>query len=107
MLQQSGLSSDQVRDLLEERGYSRTAADPYLSVLEGVEEQVPGTATPVPLLEALTDTDLAASLAGDSLPSELVSALQRLDALRLAEEEEEGPPVFGREIFLRTRNNFV
>jgi protein involved in polysaccharide export with SLBB domain len=106
MLQQSGLSSDQVRDLLEEKGYSRTAADPYLSVLEGIEKQVPGTATPVPLLEALTESDLASSLAGDSLPSDLMMALQRLDTVQLAEEEELGPLVFGREIFLRTSSQF-
>jgi len=106
MLQQSGLSSDQVRDLLEQKGYSRSAADPYLSVLEGIDEQVPGTATPVPLLEALTESDLASSLAGDSLPADLMMALQRLDTVRLAEEEDLGPPVFGREIFLRTSSQF-
>ncbi len=106
MLQQSGLSSDQVRDLLAGRGYERSAADPYLAVLEGVTEQVPGSATPVPLLEALTGTDLTASLASDSLPSDLLLALQGLSVQQVVAEEEDGPPVFGRDIFLQTTTQF-
>jgi protein involved in polysaccharide export with SLBB domain len=106
MLQQSGLSSDQVRDLLAGRGYERSAADPYLAVLEGVTEQVPGSATPVPLLEALTGTDLTASLASDSLPTDLLLALQGLSVQQVVAEEEDGPPVFGRDIFLQTTTQF-
>lgn len=106
MLQQSGLSSDQVRDLLAGRGYERSAADPYLAVLEGVTEQLPGSATPVPLLEALTGTDLTASLASDSLPTDLLLALQGLSVQQVVAEEEDGPPVFGRDIFLQTTTQF-
>jgi protein involved in polysaccharide export with SLBB domain len=105
LLQQSGLTSDQVRDLLAGKGYERSAADPYLAVLEGVTEQIPGSATPVPLLEALTGTDLTTSLASDSLPTDLLLALQGLSAQQVAVEEE-GPPIFGRDIFRQATTQF-
>ncbi len=104
LLQQSGLTADQVRDLLVGRGYERSAADPYLAVLEGVSEQIPGSAMPVPLLEALTGTNLTASLASDSLPTDLLLALQGLSAQLV--EDEEGPPIFGRDIFRQTTTQF-
>lgn len=104
MLQQSGLSADQVRDLLAGRGYERSVADPYLAVLEGVTSELPGTATPVPLLEALTGTDLEASLVADSLPSDFLFALQSLRFQ--GSMEEEGPPIFGRDVFRQATTQF-
>lgn len=105
LLQQSGLTSDQVRDLVAGKGYERNAADPYLAVLEGLTDEIPGTATPVPLLEALTGTDIASSLAADSLPTDLLLALQAA-SLQDVEEEEAGPPIFGRDIFRQATTQF-
>ncbi len=106
LLQQSGLTTDQVRDLLAGRGYGRDAADPYLAVLEGLTDEIPGAATPVPLLEALTGTDIASTLAADSLPTDLLLALQGPSPFGFPVEEEPGPPIFGREIFRRATTQF-
>ena len=58
LLEQSGLSAPQVRDLLQSRGYPSTMADPYLAVLAGEAENVPTGTNPVPLVDALSGTDL-------------------------------------------------
>jgi protein involved in polysaccharide export with SLBB domain len=107
LLQQSGLSSDQVRELLVGRGYPSDAADPYLAVLEGLTDQVPGAATPVPLIEALTGTDIASRLVPpDTIPSDLLLGLQGLGPSGTMVDEEPGPPIFGRDIFRRATTQF-
>ncbi len=108
LLQQSGLTADQVRDLLESRGYERDAADPYLAVLEGRTDRVQDGTSPVPLVEALTGTDFISRLAAqDSLPTDLLLGLQGLAVpLDTIAEEEVGPPIFGREIFRRATTQF-
>lgn len=108
LLQQSGLTSTQVRDLLQSRGYPRTMADPYLAVLAGEAENVPTGTNPVPLVDALSGTDLLSRLAGgqEASPLDLLGGYPGLDLYGLGLEEEEGPPIFGREIFRRATTQF-
>ncbi len=109
LLQQSGLTPPQVRDLLESRGYSRTMADPYLAVLAGEAENVPTGTNPVPLVDALSGTDLLSRISGgqDSLPYDLLGGgYPGVGLYGLSFEEEEGPPIFGRDIFRRATTQF-
>lgn len=108
LLQQSGLTPTQVRDLLQSRGYSRTLADPYLAVLAGEAENVPTGTNPVPLVDALSGTDLLARLRGgqDTIPVDLFGGYPGLDLYGLGLAEEQGPPIFGREIFRRATTQF-
>lgn len=110
LLEQSGLTAPQVRDLLQSRGYPSTMADPYLAVLAGEAENVPTGTNPVPLVDALSGTDLLSRIgqgqvAGD--PGAYPGAYPGLDLYGLSLlDEEEGPPIFGREIFRRASTQF-
>ncbi len=96
LLQQSGLTADEVRDRLESRGFARDAADPYLAVLEGRTDQVPTGTSAVPLVDALSGTlDLASS-------DPLLRQLPARDTV-----PETGPPIFGREIFRQATTQFL
>lgn len=110
LLQQSGLTPPQVRELLQSRGYSSTMADPYLAVLAGEAENVPTGTNPVPLVDALSGTDLLSRLGqGQGQDDALLGALggyPGLDLYGFGFEEEEGPPIFGREIFRRATTQF-
>jgi protein involved in polysaccharide export with SLBB domain len=108
LLQQSGLTSTQVRDLLQDRGYPRTMADPYLAVLAGEAENVPTGTNPVPLVDALSGTDLLSRLGGGQVtdPLDLLGGYPGLDLYGLGFEEEEGPPIFGRALFRRATTQF-
>ena len=110
LLQQSGLTPPQVRDLLQSRGYPPTMADPYLAVLAGEAENVPTGTNPVPLVDALSGTDLLSRLGQGQVQNEALTGqlgwYSGLDPYGFAFEEEEGPPIFGREIFRRTTTQF-
>src|SRR5690606_1820993 len=88
-LRRSGLTPDQIRRELESRGYDPSVADSYLEVLEGRATRVSGNADPVPVLEVVTDP------APGSADSATVRTLL-----------EEGPPVFGRDLFRRASTEF-
>ncbi|MEE9208478.1 MAG: SLBB domain-containing protein [Gemmatimonadota bacterium] len=108
LLQQSGVTPDQLRQRLVREGFSRAAADPYLAVLEGRADRVPAGTNPLPLFQVLTGVDLASQIAA------------RQDSLQLADQfgpgvdptvdslppEPPGPMVFGREMFRRFTNQF-
>jgi len=109
LLEQSGLSAPQVRDLLQSRGYPSTMADPYLAVLAGEAENVPTGTNPVPLVDALSGTDLLSRIGqgqAGAAPGDL-GGYPGLDLFGMTLlEDEEGPPIFGREIFRRATTQF-
>src|SRR5690606_17429677 len=88
-LRRSGLTPDQIRRELESRGYDPSVADSYPEGLEGRAPRVSGNADPVPVLEVVTDP------APGSADSATVRTLL-----------EEGPPVFGRDLFRRASTEF-
>lgn len=105
LLRQSGLAPDEVRDLLQQQGFPRGAADPYLSVLEGSEERVPQGTDPLALLRVLAELGARDTLPG---PRPLPRRITRLrEARRDTAREPAGPPVFGREIFERATSQFL
>ena len=108
LLQQSGMSADQVRDRLAREGFSPDAADPYLAVLEGRSNDVPDGTNPLPLVQVLTGMDLSEALAADSVALGLREPPSRFDtrADSLEIPPDEGPPIFGREIFRRATSQF-
>jgi protein involved in polysaccharide export with SLBB domain len=108
LLQQSGMSADQVRDRLAREGFSSEAADPYLAVLEGRSNQVPDGTNPLPLVQVLTGMDLSEALAADSVTLGLKEPPSRFEtpADSVMPPPDEGPPIFGREVFRRATSQF-
>src|SRR5690606_5239205 len=88
-LRRSGLPPDQIRAELESRGYDPNVADSYLEVLEGRATTVRGGTDPVPVLEVVTDETSGAA-----------------DSAAIRTLVEDGPPVFGRELFRRASTEF-
>jgi protein involved in polysaccharide export with SLBB domain len=87
-LRSSGLSPDEIRAELMNRGYDPEIADSYLAVLEGRATRVSGGADPVPVLELVT---------GGTEGTDRSAAQSFL---------EEGLPVFGRDLFRRASTEF-
>jgi protein involved in polysaccharide export with SLBB domain len=124
MIQQSGLSPDQVRGRLQARGVEPSLADPYLEAIQGRREEPDeetDTMTRVQIMSALQGAGRGA--AGDTTPgqflgqqtpfgqqsplagSEVVKRIME-ERLLLQRERERGPPIFGRELFLRSTTQF-
>ncbi len=105
LLQQSGLSPDQVRAQLASRGLDPSTAEGYLAVLEGRVETVPGGTDPTAILEVLAGVPalrqgayLTATLGGDSLAPPVIPPL---DSALVT-----GPPIFGKQLFERATSQF-
>jgi polysaccharide biosynthesis/export protein len=96
-LRQSGLSPEEVRRRLEEQGAPRTAADPYLSVMDGRSARVPADTNPIPLLRVLAGRE--AEPRGEGRADEWSS--------RRDESFDDAPPVFGRDLFRRAGTQFL
>ncbi len=99
-LRQSGLSPAEIRDRLEARGFEPSAADPWLSVLEGERSAVPEGTDPLPILTLLARAE---GPGAGRRPLGRVPAEPRAGA---PPEEPEGPPVFGRDLFRRATSQF-
>lgn len=125
MIQQSGLSPDQVRGRLDARGVEPSLADPYLEAIEGRREEPDeetDTMSRVQIMSALQGAQRGGA-AGDTTPGQLFGqqtpfgqqgplagseVVQRImeERLLLQRERERGPPIFGRELFLRSTTQF-
>lgn len=103
LLRESGLTPEQIRERLEERGYDPAAADPWLAVLEGRASEVPEGTSARPVVDALAGTEAGRRAGVDSLGR--VSP-QEVRTLGQAREPDRGPPVFGREVFRRATSEF-
>lgn len=125
MIQQSGLSPDEVRGRLEGRGVDPSLADPYLEAIEGRREEPDeetDTMSRVQIMSALQGAQQG-DAAGDTTPgqrfgqqapvgqqgplagSEVVRRIME-ERLLLQRERERGPRIFGRELFLRSTTEF-
>lgn len=96
-LRQSGLSPEEVRRRLEEQGAPRNAADPYLSVMEGRSARIPADTNPIPLLRVL---------AGRETEPQTEGGVDEW-SLRRTESFDDGPPIFGRDLFRRVGDQFL
>lgn len=102
MLQQSGLSPQQVRERLRQRGYDPSVADPWLRVLEGRSNQVPTGTNPAALVSVLAGADAGRRFGLDTARLGRIPA----DTARRERMPDAGFPVFGREIFRRATSQF-
>jgi len=105
LLQQSGLTADQVRERLQRQGLPPGAADPYLDVLEGRADRVPEGTDPLVMFEALTGARLRPEATFDT--TGLASLPPPQAPAESARAERPGPPVFGRELFTRASSQFA
>lgn len=99
-IRQSGLTPAQIRDRLEARGFARSAADPWLRVIEGEASRVPEGTDPKPLVGVL-----AGRAAGAVPPprGEVPAPERPARADTMPPGE---PPVFGRALFRRATSQF-
>ncbi|HWV57912.1 MAG TPA: SLBB domain-containing protein [Longimicrobiales bacterium] len=104
-LRASGLTIDEVRRRLVERGYDPAAADPFFGVLEGRAARVPAGTDPVPILDILWGAERAT---GPAIPTPGVTPSTVLSA-QVADTvpAEPGPPIFGRDLFRRATTEFM
>jgi protein involved in polysaccharide export with SLBB domain len=86
-LQESGMSPDELRWELEQRGLDRQAADPWLRMLEGRADQLPEGTDPLPVLQLLSERE-----AREERRRPWFEGFPEL-------EPEPGPPIFGRDLF--------
>lgn len=106
LLQQSGLTPDQVRRRLAAEGLPPDAAEPWLAVLEGRADRVPPGVDPLPLIEVLTGARLAEVAVRDTSafgPLPPPAGALATDTVLLPPP---GPPIFGQELFRRATSQF-
>jgi protein involved in polysaccharide export with SLBB domain len=121
MIQQSGLSAEQIRGRLQARGVEPSLADPYLEAIQGRKGEPQGetdTMSRIQIMSALggAQAQAAGAAAGDTTtspfgPGGALSGSQVVrrmleEQLLLQRERERGPPIFGRELFLRSTTQF-
>jgi polysaccharide biosynthesis/export protein len=93
-LRESGMSPEDVRRELQQRGLDPRAADPYLGVIEGRADRVPPGTDPIPLLQVMFERE-----------TDLDRRRMALDTTMLRPPDP-GPPIFGRELFRRATAQF-
>ncbi|MFQ5889944.1 MAG: SLBB domain-containing protein [Gemmatimonadota bacterium] len=110
LLQQSGLTPEEVRDRLAREGLPREAADPYLAVLEGRADRVPDGTDPAALVQVLTGVQLTERLgAPEAAEIGPLAAPERglpFDSAAPEPPSPRGLPVFGRDLFRNATSEF-
>jgi polysaccharide export outer membrane protein len=104
---QSGMTPDQIRSLLQARGYSRNLLDQFMG------PQAPGQAAPTAGANELMAIQaiglLLPSVAPESLPVDtgMIAAARRAAAMAQPAESVSFPYVFGTSVFRRTTTQFL